>query len=172
MYARSYNTKRTGWICVTLYLMSIRTFVRWSLWCTGVTGGRSSNQARVQGLIKQLREVTDDNKSIAVGFGVSGPDQVDCFLLAFFYQSFFLSSVPSSFIYMFLTRQQLALEYQANRFERSSKSQYLFHFSRDSCWSVSTLITECHIKLWCSQNMRATLRLPSTSSNCSLFSFY
>jgi hypothetical protein len=30
----------------------------------------------VQGLIKLLREVTADAKSVAVGFGVSGPDQV------------------------------------------------------------------------------------------------
>lgn len=42
----------------------------------GVTGGRASNSAKVQGLIKLLREVTDDSKSVAVGFGVSGPDQV------------------------------------------------------------------------------------------------
>lgn len=42
---------------------------------TGVTGGRATNQARVQGLIKLLREVTADAKSVAVGFGVSGPDQ-------------------------------------------------------------------------------------------------
>lgn len=45
-------------------------------WCTGVTGGRESNSARVQGLIKLLREVTADTKSVAVGFGVSGPKQV------------------------------------------------------------------------------------------------
>lgn len=43
----------------------------------GVTGGRSANQARVQGLIKLLREVTADNKSVAVGFGVSGATQVE-----------------------------------------------------------------------------------------------
>jgi len=42
---------------------------------TGVTGGRATNQSRVQGLIKLLREVTADAKSVAVGFGVSGPEQ-------------------------------------------------------------------------------------------------
>lgn len=42
----------------------------------GVTGGRATNQSRVQGLIKLLREVTADAKSVAVGFGVSGPEQV------------------------------------------------------------------------------------------------
>lgn len=42
----------------------------------GVTGGRASNSARVQGLIKLLREVTAHEKSVAVGFGVSGPKQV------------------------------------------------------------------------------------------------
>lgn len=47
---------------------------------TGVTGGRAKNQARVQGLIKLLREVTADAKSVAVGFGVSGPEQVWPFL--------------------------------------------------------------------------------------------
>ncbi len=47
-----------------------------SLFLAGVTGGRASNQSRVQGLIKLLREVTADAKSVAVGFGVSGPDQV------------------------------------------------------------------------------------------------
>lgn len=40
---------------------------------TGVTGMRGSTESRVEGLIKQLRETTD--KSIAVGFGVSGPEQ-------------------------------------------------------------------------------------------------
>ena len=43
---------------------------------TGVTGGRAENQARVEGLIGLLREVTDNTKSVAVGFGVSGPKQV------------------------------------------------------------------------------------------------
>lgn len=40
---------------------------------TGVTGMRGATESRVEGLIKQLRETTD--KSIAVGFGVSGPEQ-------------------------------------------------------------------------------------------------
>lgn len=40
---------------------------------TGVTGMRGSNESRVEGLITTLRETTD--KSIAVGFGVSGPEQ-------------------------------------------------------------------------------------------------
>jgi len=50
--------------------------VEYWLLVTGVTGGRATNQARVQGLIKLLREVTADAKSVAVGFGVSGPEQV------------------------------------------------------------------------------------------------
>jgi tryptophan synthase alpha chain len=40
---------------------------------TGVTGVQERVQARVEGLIKSLQEVTD--KSIAVGFGVSRPEQ-------------------------------------------------------------------------------------------------
>ena len=40
---------------------------------TGVTGMRGATESRVEGLIQQLREATD--KSIAVGFGVSGPEQ-------------------------------------------------------------------------------------------------
>ncbi len=40
---------------------------------TGVTGMRGANETRVEGLIETLRENTD--KSIAVGFGVSGPEQ-------------------------------------------------------------------------------------------------
>ncbi|PSC72435.1 tryptophan synthase alpha chain [Micractinium conductrix] len=40
---------------------------------TGVTGARVSMESRVEGLIKQLREVTD--KAVCVGFGVSGPEQ-------------------------------------------------------------------------------------------------
>ena len=40
---------------------------------TGVTGMRGTNETRVEGLIETLRENTD--KSIAVGFGVSGPEQ-------------------------------------------------------------------------------------------------
>lgn len=40
---------------------------------TGVTGMRGTTESRVEGLISQLRETTD--KSIAVGFGVSGPEQ-------------------------------------------------------------------------------------------------
>jgi hypothetical protein len=35
---------------------------------------RGSMETRVEGLIKQLQEVTD--KSVCVGFGVSGPEQV------------------------------------------------------------------------------------------------
>lgn len=38
----------------------------------GVTGARSSMEARVEGLIATLRAATD--KPIAVGFGVAGPD--------------------------------------------------------------------------------------------------
>ncbi len=40
---------------------------------TGVTGMRTQMEARVPGLIKQLREVTD--KPIGVGFGISAPAQ-------------------------------------------------------------------------------------------------
>ena len=40
---------------------------------TGVTGMRGTTETRVEGLIETLRENTD--KSIAVGFGVSGPEQ-------------------------------------------------------------------------------------------------
>ena len=40
---------------------------------TGVTGMRGATESRVEGLIDQLRQGTD--KSIAVGFGVSGPEQ-------------------------------------------------------------------------------------------------
>jgi tryptophan synthase alpha chain len=40
---------------------------------TGVTGMRSEIQSRVQDLLKELRTVTD--KAIAVGFGVSQPEQ-------------------------------------------------------------------------------------------------
>lgn len=40
---------------------------------TGVTGMRGTMESRVEGLISTLRGVTD--KSIAVGFGVSGPEQ-------------------------------------------------------------------------------------------------
>eukprot|EP00890_Picochlorum_soloecismus_P004708 jgi/Picsp_1/5238/NSC_02601-R1_tryptophan synthase subunit alpha len=40
---------------------------------TGVTGMRGSTESRVEGLIQNLKETTD--KSIAVGFGVSGPEQ-------------------------------------------------------------------------------------------------
>ncbi|EFN57960.1 hypothetical protein CHLNCDRAFT_48138 [Chlorella variabilis] len=40
---------------------------------TGVTGMRGSMESRVEGLIKQLQSVTD--KSVCVGFGVSGPEQ-------------------------------------------------------------------------------------------------
>ncbi len=35
-------------------------------------------EARVEGLIEQLHQITD--KSVAVGFGVSGPEQV-CLIL-------------------------------------------------------------------------------------------
>lgn len=38
----------------------------------GVTGARTSMEARVEGLIATLRSTTD--KPIAVGFGVAGPD--------------------------------------------------------------------------------------------------
>ena len=41
--------------------------------CAGVTGQRQTNEARVEGLISLLHSVTD--KSVAVGFGVSGPEQ-------------------------------------------------------------------------------------------------
>ena len=41
--------------------------------CAGVTGQRQTNEARVEGLIQQLHSVT--NKPVAVGFGVSGPEQ-------------------------------------------------------------------------------------------------
>jgi len=40
---------------------------------TGVTGARVSNESRVEGLIQLLKASTD--KSVAVGFGVSGPEQ-------------------------------------------------------------------------------------------------
>lgn len=40
----------------------------------GVTGQRTSMESRLEGLLSQLHSVTD--KSIAVGFGVSGPSQV------------------------------------------------------------------------------------------------
>ena len=41
---------------------------------TGVTGVRVKTEARVEGLIKTLKEVSD-GKSVAVGFGVAGPEQ-------------------------------------------------------------------------------------------------
>ena len=41
--------------------------------CAGVTGQRQTNEARVEGLIQLLHSVTD--KPVAVGFGVSGPEQ-------------------------------------------------------------------------------------------------
>ncbi|KAK9852352.1 hypothetical protein WJX84_007211, partial [Apatococcus fuscideae] len=47
-----------------LYLVSV----------AGVTGQRTSMESRLEGLIAHLHSVTD--KSIAVGFGVSGPSQV------------------------------------------------------------------------------------------------
>ena len=40
---------------------------------TGVTGMRGTTETRVEGLIETLRDCTE--KSIAVGFGVSGPEQ-------------------------------------------------------------------------------------------------
>ena len=40
----------------------------------GVTGQRVSMESRVEGLIQSLHGITD--KAVAVGFGVSGPDQV------------------------------------------------------------------------------------------------
>jgi len=40
----------------------------------GVTGMKESMETRVEGLISMLKGVTD--KSVAVGFGVSRPDQV------------------------------------------------------------------------------------------------
>ncbi|CAK0744552.1 hypothetical protein CVIRNUC_001557 [Coccomyxa viridis] len=40
---------------------------------TGVTGQRVSMESRVEGLIQSLHGITD--KAVAVGFGVSGPDQ-------------------------------------------------------------------------------------------------
>lgn len=40
---------------------------------TGVTGIRGTMEGRVEGLVQSLRGMTD--KSIAVGFGVSGPEQ-------------------------------------------------------------------------------------------------
>ncbi|CAL5219252.1 g1048 [Coccomyxa viridis] len=40
---------------------------------TGVTGQRTSMESRVEGLIEQLHSITD--KAVAVGFGVSGPEQ-------------------------------------------------------------------------------------------------
>ncbi len=46
---------------------------------TGVTGMKESMEARVEGLISMLKGVTD--KSVAVGFGVSRPEQVRCALL-------------------------------------------------------------------------------------------
>lgn len=42
--------------------------------CAGVTGQRDSMEARVEGLIDKLHGITD--KAVAVGFGVSGPEQV------------------------------------------------------------------------------------------------
>ena len=41
---------------------------------TGVTGVRVKTEARVEGLIQSLKEVSN-GKSVAVGFGVSGPEQ-------------------------------------------------------------------------------------------------
>ena len=41
----------------------------------GVTGQRTSMESRVEGLIEQLHSITD--KAVAVGFGVSGPEQVN-----------------------------------------------------------------------------------------------
>ena len=38
-----------------------------------MTGARGQMESRVEGLIKQLQEVTD--KAVCVGFGVSGPEQ-------------------------------------------------------------------------------------------------
>lgn len=40
---------------------------------TGVTGMRGTMESRVEGLIESLKKATD--KSVAVGFGVSGPEQ-------------------------------------------------------------------------------------------------
>jgi hypothetical protein len=40
----------------------------------GVTGQRASIEARVEGLIDKLHGIT--KKAVAVGFGVSGPQQV------------------------------------------------------------------------------------------------
>ncbi len=40
----------------------------------GVTGQRTSMESRVEGLIEQLHSITE--KAVAVGFGVSGPEQV------------------------------------------------------------------------------------------------
>lgn len=40
---------------------------------TGVTGMKGANEARVEGLIGELKSQTD--KSVAVGFGVSSPEQ-------------------------------------------------------------------------------------------------
>jgi tryptophan synthase alpha chain len=39
---------------------------------TGVTGARASVESRVEGLLKEMKEVTD--KPIAVGFGISLPE--------------------------------------------------------------------------------------------------
>jgi tryptophan synthase alpha chain len=39
----------------------------------GVTGVRGNVESRVEGLVKSLKSMTD--KSVAVGFGVSGPQQ-------------------------------------------------------------------------------------------------
>jgi tryptophan synthase alpha chain len=41
---------------------------------TGVTGVKERMESRVEQLVKMLRGVTD--KSVAVGFGVSKPEQV------------------------------------------------------------------------------------------------
>lgn len=48
--------------------------VIWVCLAVGVTGQRASMESRVEGLIEQLHQITD--KSVAVGFGVSGPEQV------------------------------------------------------------------------------------------------
>ena len=62
---RAYSTE-AGLVC--------NCFIRFWRLHAGVTGLRTSNESRVEGLIEKLHSITD--KAVAVGFGVSGPEQV------------------------------------------------------------------------------------------------
>lgn len=63
----------------------------------GVTGLRTSNELRVEGLIEKLHSITD--KAVAVGFGVSGPEQVPLSALS---TAIHVRTLPLSHAAMFL----------------------------------------------------------------------